>query len=273
MAIHDNLKQLRTASGMTQEQVAEKLHLTRQAVSNYEAGRTRPDIDTLMQRAMGLDTAGNAEQAWCYRYANGEALQVISEPFLLLLRDPLKGWATMQNREQQQLQEYLQPFLQNNPAPNARVGDSPITAALSNLDAVLRQYPQLHFMSPAGRQQERILTLELPEIPLQTEDLLAEPVYAEQGFPYAQGLKEAGEFRDFPLADYPELTTPEALHAMQLLDILRAYPATMPYTAPGGHTLARAGIRRQNRQSPRRLRAAQAHAPLGWHYAPVARST
>ena len=192
------------------------------------------DIDTLMQRAMGLDTAGNAEQAWCYRYANGEALQVISEPFLLLLRDPLKGWATMQNREQQQLQEYLQPFLQNNPAPNAREGDSPITAALSNLDAVLRQYPQLHFMSPAGRQQERILTLELPEIPLQTEDLLAEPVYAEQGFPYAQRLKEAGEFRDFPLADYPELTTPEALHAMQLQDILRAYPATMPYTAAEG---------------------------------------
>lgn len=192
------------------------------------------EINALMQRAMGLDNAGNAEQAWCYRYANGEALQMLSEPFLLLLRAPLKGWQTLSKQEQEQLKTYLLPFLQSHPAPNEQEGASPVTAALNNLDAVLQRHPQLHFMSPAGRQQERILTLELPEHPLQTEDLLAEPVYAEQAFPYAQGLKEAGEFRDFPLADYPELTTPEALHAMQLLDILRAYPATMPYTAPGG---------------------------------------
>ena len=51
MSIHDNLKQLRLNSGLTQEQVAEKVGLTRQAISGYEAGRTLPDIEMLQQLA------------------------------------------------------------------------------------------------------------------------------------------------------------------------------------------------------------------------------
>lgn len=51
MSIHQNLKQLRVARGMTQEQVADRLHVTRQSVSSYESGRTKPDIDTLMRLA------------------------------------------------------------------------------------------------------------------------------------------------------------------------------------------------------------------------------
>ena len=49
MSIHQNLRRLRAQSGMTQEQVAEQLGLTRQALSSYESGRTRPDIDTLLR--------------------------------------------------------------------------------------------------------------------------------------------------------------------------------------------------------------------------------
>lgn len=49
--INQNLRMLRSESGMTQEQVAEKLGVTRQALSSYESGRTRPDIDTLMRLA------------------------------------------------------------------------------------------------------------------------------------------------------------------------------------------------------------------------------
>ena len=51
MSIGDNLRQLRMEKGMTQNQAAEELGVTRQAVSSYEAGRTRPDIDTLMRLA------------------------------------------------------------------------------------------------------------------------------------------------------------------------------------------------------------------------------
>ena len=51
MSIHQNLRDLRAARGMTQDQVAAQLNVTRQAVSSYESGRTRPDIDTLLRLA------------------------------------------------------------------------------------------------------------------------------------------------------------------------------------------------------------------------------
>jgi len=49
VSINDNLRQLRASSGMTQEQVANKVGVTRQALSSYESGRTRPDIDMLVR--------------------------------------------------------------------------------------------------------------------------------------------------------------------------------------------------------------------------------
>lgn len=60
MSINKNLRQLRLNSGMTQEQAAEKLGVTRQALSSYELGRTRPDIDMLMSLAQvyGTDLDG-----------------------------------------------------------------------------------------------------------------------------------------------------------------------------------------------------------------------
>lgn len=42
-----NLRRLRLDRGMTQEQVAQRLGVTRQALSSHESGRTRPDIDML----------------------------------------------------------------------------------------------------------------------------------------------------------------------------------------------------------------------------------
>lgn len=42
-----NLKPLRQAVGMTQQDVATRLGITRQAYSNYEAGLREPDYDTL----------------------------------------------------------------------------------------------------------------------------------------------------------------------------------------------------------------------------------
>ena len=56
MTIHESLRQLRANRGMTQEQVAAKLGVTRQALSSYESGRTRPDIDTLLRLSEIYDT-------------------------------------------------------------------------------------------------------------------------------------------------------------------------------------------------------------------------
>ena len=41
------IKQMRQTSGLTQDALAEQLHVTRQAISNWENGKTQPDLDTL----------------------------------------------------------------------------------------------------------------------------------------------------------------------------------------------------------------------------------
>lgn len=58
-AVAKNLKRLRTRQGMTQEELAERLHVTRQAVSNWETAKTQPDIETLMVLAEALGTDAN----------------------------------------------------------------------------------------------------------------------------------------------------------------------------------------------------------------------
>ena len=49
--IHENLKKLRTFRRLTQEEVAQKIGLTRQAISSYESGRTQPGVDLLIRFA------------------------------------------------------------------------------------------------------------------------------------------------------------------------------------------------------------------------------
>ena len=45
--VSKSIKRLRAQNNMTQEELAEKMHVTRQAVSNWETEKTQPDIDTL----------------------------------------------------------------------------------------------------------------------------------------------------------------------------------------------------------------------------------
>lgn len=45
--ISKNIKRLRNEKGITQDLLAEKLHITRQAVSSWENDRTQPDVDML----------------------------------------------------------------------------------------------------------------------------------------------------------------------------------------------------------------------------------
>ena len=52
--IGKNIRDLRIRENMTQDELAEKLHVTRQTVSNYETGRSRPDVDMLTHIAQAL---------------------------------------------------------------------------------------------------------------------------------------------------------------------------------------------------------------------------
>ena len=54
-AVGKNLKQLRQREKLTQDALAERLHVTRQAVSSWETGKTQPDIETLTALAGALN--------------------------------------------------------------------------------------------------------------------------------------------------------------------------------------------------------------------------
>ena len=49
MEFSDQIKQLRTENKMSQTQFTEKLHVTRQAVSNWENNRNLPDLEMLIE--------------------------------------------------------------------------------------------------------------------------------------------------------------------------------------------------------------------------------
>lgn len=49
--ISKNIKQIRQKNNMTQEELAEALFVTRQTISNYETGKSNPDIDTIIKIA------------------------------------------------------------------------------------------------------------------------------------------------------------------------------------------------------------------------------
>lgn len=54
--IGKNIRDLRTQKNLTQDELAEKLFVTRQTVSNYETGKSRPDVDMLLRISEVLET-------------------------------------------------------------------------------------------------------------------------------------------------------------------------------------------------------------------------
>ncbi len=52
-----NIKKYREGKKLTQDEIAEKLSVTRQAVSNWENGKTEPDIETLHKLAEAFEVS------------------------------------------------------------------------------------------------------------------------------------------------------------------------------------------------------------------------
>ena len=57
--IGKNIKKARSEKGYTQEQLAQKLSVTRNTISNYETGHSNPDIEMLQLLAEALKTDPN----------------------------------------------------------------------------------------------------------------------------------------------------------------------------------------------------------------------
>lgn len=49
MKIGNKLNQLRKLSGMTQEQLAEKINVSRQTISKWESDNTSPDLESIVK--------------------------------------------------------------------------------------------------------------------------------------------------------------------------------------------------------------------------------
>lgn len=49
--IKENIKKLRKTKGLTQEQLAQQLYVTRQLISKWEQGKSLPDIENLKKLA------------------------------------------------------------------------------------------------------------------------------------------------------------------------------------------------------------------------------
>ena len=54
-AVAENLKRVRRLRGVSQDALAKQLFVTRQAISNWENGKTQPDLDMLEKIAHALD--------------------------------------------------------------------------------------------------------------------------------------------------------------------------------------------------------------------------
>lgn len=54
--IGKNIRHFRIAKNITQDELSEKLFVTRQTISNYETGKSRPDVDMLVRISEVLET-------------------------------------------------------------------------------------------------------------------------------------------------------------------------------------------------------------------------
>ena len=59
MEFKDHFLKLRERRGLSQQEVAEQLNVTRQAVSRWERGETTPNVDTLKQISRLMDVSLN----------------------------------------------------------------------------------------------------------------------------------------------------------------------------------------------------------------------
>lgn len=57
MSFAENFKNARKVTGMTQEQLAEKLGVDRSSIAKYEAGKSTPNIKNLQQICKALDVS------------------------------------------------------------------------------------------------------------------------------------------------------------------------------------------------------------------------
>ena len=103
--VSDSIKKLRKEKNMTQDELAEKLCVTRQAVSNWENGKTEPDVETITKLAEIFDVSveyiiyGKAKKRWHFAVNFGTQECVNMGTVLAMILSYAKwksiGWAIL----------------------------------------------------------------------------------------------------------------------------------------------------------------------------------
>ena len=70
--LFENLKNLRKAKGLSQEELAQKLNVVRQTISKWEKGTSVPDSEMLIKIAEALDTTPAYLMGWEIEHENKE---------------------------------------------------------------------------------------------------------------------------------------------------------------------------------------------------------
>ena len=187
-----------------------------------------------LPRAMGLDINQNREQSWGFYHCGEDALHAVSPVYWELLHSPERGWELLPDMEKADLINYVAPFLAENPPPGLQPGQDAVSVALANLNAMLSRNPELHAYSLNGAATEQLMVMELPMLPGMTAGFTDAPLYKPLEFYYPQGMRQRSGIMRAESAQYAEIDTPEAQHAIRFLDTLRRYPSSLPYVTDSG---------------------------------------
>ncbi len=98
--LHDNIKKMRQQKGMTQELLAERLHIVRQTVSKWEKGLSVPDAEMLVRLAEVFEVSvtellGEAPDFVPERDRVAEQLALINEQLVIKNRRAKRIWKTI----------------------------------------------------------------------------------------------------------------------------------------------------------------------------------
>lgn len=77
--LSENIRAIRTSKGLSQEELAVKLHIVRQTVSKWEKGLSVPDADLLISLSEALETPVSTLLGENVAEARADDLKVISE--------------------------------------------------------------------------------------------------------------------------------------------------------------------------------------------------
>ena len=95
--LHDNIKRLRQQKGMTQELLAERLHIVRQTVSKWEKGLSVPDSEMLVRLSEVFEVSvsellGEVSDFVPERDRVAEQLALINEQLIIKNRRARRIW-------------------------------------------------------------------------------------------------------------------------------------------------------------------------------------